>query len=124
VKALTDAFTNIHAGIAAGERVLGLIDTKPAIKESENPSKLSGFEKEIRFDKVFFAYGDRVVLDEVSLVIPKGKTIALVGPSGGGKSTLMDLIPRFIEPQNGTITFDDVDIRNLSTQFLRSQMGI
>ena len=124
VKALTDAFTNIHAGIAAGERVLELIDTKPAIKESENPSKLSGFEKEIRFDKVFFAYGDRVVLDEVSLVIPKGKTIALVGPSGGGKSTLMDLIPRFIEPQNGTITFDDVDIRNLSTQFLRSQMGI
>ena len=123
-KALTDSFTNIHAGIAAGERVLDLMDTKPAITESKNPVVLKGFEKEIAFKDVFFAYGDRVVLNKISLSIPKGKMIALVGPSGGGKSTLMDLIPRFIEPQSGAITFDGVDLKDLDSKFLRSQMGI
>ncbi|TZF86013.1 ABC transporter ATP-binding protein (plasmid) [Pedobacter sp. BS3] len=123
VKAISDSFSNIHQGIAAGERVLELIDTKPAVIDGINAVEVNGFNKSIEFKNVSFAYGDKQVLDSISLIIPKGKTIALVGPSGGGKSTLMDLIPRFIEPDNGAILFDDIDTRNIKANSLRSQMG-
>ena len=102
-----------------------LIDTKPAISDIENPVKIDGFRNNIVFSNVSFSYNDdRVILDSINLEIPRGQTIALVGPSGGGKSTLIDLIPRFIEPQNGSVLFDGIDIRNISIGSLRSQMGV
>lgn len=123
-KAITDSFSNIHSGIAAGERVLELIDTKTAINESPNAIDIHEFKTDIRFENVSFSYTDRVVLTDISLTIPRGKTIALVGPSGGGKSTLMDIIPRFIEPGRGRVLFDGIDIQEITLKSLRSKMGI
>ncbi|WEK19174.1 MAG: ABC transporter ATP-binding protein [Candidatus Pedobacter colombiensis] len=122
-KALTDAFSAIHTGLAAGKRVLDLIDTKPEMVDKPNAVVAKSFEKAITFKDVSFAYGERKVLNRVNIEIPKGKTIALVGPSGGGKSTLMDLVPRFIDPQQGDIYIDGVNIKDVTTDSLRSQMG-
>lgn len=105
-KALTSSFANIHAGIAAGERVLDLIDEKAEFQDAKDARMATGFREGIRFENVGFSYGDRAILQGIDLDIPKGATIALVGPSGGGKSTLMDLIPRFMDPQEGRVLFD------------------
>ncbi|WP_374166314.1 ABC transporter ATP-binding protein [Arcticibacter sp. MXS-1] len=122
-KALSDSFTGINLGLAAGERILELVDMKPAIKDAPDAVPVSDFKDSIVLDKVTFAYGEKTILDNVSLKIPRGKTIALVGPSGGGKSTLMDLIPRFIEPKSGAIYFDGIDIKKITMDSLRAQMG-
>lgn len=122
-KALSDAFSGIHTGLAAGKRVLDLIDEKPAIVDKPNAIKVNSFENAISFKDVSFSYGDRKILKNVNIMIPKGKTVALVGPSGGGKSTLMDLVPRFIEPESGNITIDGINISDVNTDSLRSQMG-
>jgi subfamily B ATP-binding cassette protein MsbA len=122
-KAITDSFSNIHSGIAAGERVLELIDEKPAIKDAAAAISIDEFEEAIRFNEVSFSYQDKKVLNNISFDIPKGQTIALVGPSGGGKSTLMDLVPRFLDVQSGSITFDGKDIRNIKADSLRALMG-
>ncbi len=123
-KSISDSFGNIHAGIAAGERVLQLIDEKPTIFDAPDAKPLAEFEHAIEFKNVTFAYGERTVLDNINITIPKGKSIALVGPSGGGKSTLIDLIPRFIVPKSGQILFDGVDIETAVTDSLRAQLGI
>lgn len=122
-KAITDSFSNIHSGIAAGERVLELIDEKPAIKDAIDAISIDKFEKAICFNEVGFSYQDKKVLNKISFDIPKGRTVALVGPSGGGKSTLMDLVPRFLEVQSGSITFDGADIRKIKADSLRALMG-
>lgn len=123
-KALTSSFANIHAGIAAGERVLDLIDEKAEFQDAKDARMVTGFREGIRFENVGFSYGDRAILQGIDLDIPKGATIALVGPSGGGKSTLMDLIPRFMDPQEGRVLFDGADIRNISVESLRQQLGM
>jgi subfamily B ATP-binding cassette protein MsbA len=123
-KALTDSFSNIHSGIAAGERVLALIDEKSAIKNHPNAITAPEFKERIELKNISFSYGDRPILKNVNLIIPKGQTIALVGPSGGGKSTMMDLIPRFMDVQEGQILFDGVDLRDLELTSLRSQIGV
>jgi subfamily B ATP-binding cassette protein MsbA len=123
-KALSDSFSNIHSGIAAGERVLELIDEKPLITDAPDAVTLSGFNEGIQFENASFAYGDRTVLSNINLTVPKGKTIALVGPSGGGKSTLMDMIPRFMDPQSGRILVDGIDLKQVTTHSLRNLMGI
>lgn len=123
VKAISDSFSSIHSGIAAGVRVLELIDTKPELADKPDALDISDFHSDITFDKVCFSYGDKQVLKDVSFKIEKGKTVALVGPSGGGKSTLMDLIPRFNEPKTGTLKLDGVDLRDLKADSLRNQMG-
>ncbi|WP_345953768.1 ABC transporter ATP-binding protein [Mucilaginibacter sp. PAMB04168] len=123
-KAIGDSFSSIHSGIAAGERVLELIDEKPQIVDAPDAVALNGFNQGIVFENVSFAYGDNEVLKEINLKIPAGKTVALVGPSGGGKSTLMDLIPRFIEPQTGKILVDGNDLRKVKTDSLRALMGV
>lgn len=123
-KALTDSFSNIHSGIAAGERVLELIDEKPEIADAPNAEKINSFEEAITLRNVSFSYPTRQILHQINMDIPRGKTIALVGPSGGGKSTLIDLIPRFIEAQEGTIAIDGKDIKTLTMDSLRSLMGI
>jgi subfamily B ATP-binding cassette protein MsbA len=123
-KAIGDSFSGIHSGIAAGERVLELIDEKPEIIDSPKAVNLTGFSQSLEFKNVSFAYGDNEVLHSLSLQIPAGKTVALVGPSGGGKSTLMDLIPRFIEAKSGQILVDGHDIKNVTMHSLRTLMGI
>ena len=123
VKAISDAFSGIHNGIAAGERVLALIDTKPELINKPDAIELKEFNQELTFENVNFSYGDKQVLNNINLRIPKGKTIALVGPSGGGKSTLMDLIPRFHDPKSGSIKIDGIDYRDLTAESLREKMG-
>jgi ATP-binding cassette, subfamily B, bacterial MsbA len=123
-KAISDSFSNIHSGIAAGERVLELIDTKPAIVDAPDAVAITDFKQGIEFKDVTFAYDEKEVLSHINFTVPKGKTVALVGPSGGGKSTMMDLIPRFIEPQTGQILIDGQDIRSLTTESVRALMGI
>lgn len=122
-KALSDSFTNIHSGIAAGERVLALIDEKPAIQDAPNATVVNDFNEGIHFKNVSFAYDEKPILTNINLTIPKGKTVALVGPSGGGKSTLMDLIPRFIEPKSGEIFIDDKNINSVTMESLRALTG-
>ena len=123
-KALTNSFSTIHSGLAAGERVLELIDEKPEIEDVPNAMELGTFEEKIEIKDLSFSYPGRPVLDRINLTIPKGKTVALVGPSGGGKSTLMDLLPRFIEPQQGEILIDGHNIQHVTMNSLRGIMGL
>ncbi|MFU1855921.1 ABC transporter ATP-binding protein [Sphingobacterium sp. NGMCC 1.201703] len=124
-KALTDAFSGIHNGLAAGERVLELVDERSEVTDKPNAKKVESFEQHIVFKDVNFAYTkDKQILQGIDLSIEKGKVIALVGPSGGGKSTLVDLIPRFMDVTDGQILFDGVDLRDLDQDSLRSMIGV
>jgi len=123
-KAISDSFSNIHSGIAAGERVLALIDEKPQVVDAPDAKPVHGFDEGIHFNNVSFAYAEKEVLKDINLTVPKGKTVALVGPSGGGKSTLIDLIPRFQEASSGAVLIDSEDIRTVTAESLRSLMGI
>lgn len=123
VKALSDSFSGIHSGIAAGERVIALIDTKAEMINKPDAKELKEFDQSLVFENVSFSYGEKQVLAGISLTVPKGKTIALVGPSGGGKSTLMDLIPRFHDPKTGSIKIDGIDYKDLTVESLREKMG-
>lgn len=122
-KALTDSFSAIHSGIAAGERVLDLIDTKPALTDKPGAQVLTAFDQALEFENVSFSYGEKQVLKDINIIVPKGKTVALVGPSGGGKSTLMDLIPRFHDPVAGKLKIDGKDYKELTVESIRAQMG-
>ena len=124
-KALTDSFSGIHNGLAAGERVLELIDEKTEVKDSEGAKLVKSFEKSIVFNQVSFSYNrDKEILQHIDLTIEKGKIVALVGPSGGGKSTLVDLIPRFMDVTGGQILFDGTDLRALNQDSLRDMIGV
>jgi len=123
-KAISDSFSGIHSGIAAGERVLALLDEKPSIIDAPDAKPIGDFKQEIRFKDVSFAYGEKKILQNINITVPKGKTIALVGPSGGGKSTLIDLIPRFIVPQSGEVLIDGVDIATVTVDSVRGLLGI
>jgi ATP-binding cassette, subfamily B, bacterial MsbA len=123
-KAISEAFGTISQGIASGERVFYLIDAPVTIRDAENPILKTAFESDIELKNVSFAYGAKEVLHDVSFKVGKGQTVALVGPSGGGKTTLLDLIPRFIDPKNGGILVDGINIKDLSMHSLRSMMGI
>lgn len=123
-KALTDSFANIHNGLAAGERVLQLIDEKNEVVDKANAVVIKDFNDSIVFDKVHFAYDTKEVLQDINLEIKKGQTVALVGPSGGGKSTLMDLIPRFMDVTAGAVYFDGLDLRDIQQESLRSMVGV
>lgn len=124
-KVIADAFSGVQRGVASAERILEIIDTESLIKSVEPISHKSSFEQSIHFENVSFEYVEgRKVLNNISFEIPKGKTIALVGPSGGGKSTLADLLPRFYDPTAGSIKMDGVDIKHIPLEELRSLMGI
>jgi subfamily B ATP-binding cassette protein MsbA len=123
-KALTDSFSGIHSGIAAGERVLELIDTKPELINKPGATELEGFHQALSLEHVSFSYGTKEVLKDINLKINKGSTVALIGPSGGGKSTLMDLIPRFHDPKSGIIKIDGQPYEDLTVESIRTQMGI
>ncbi|SFH33793.1 ABC transporter ATP-binding protein [Pontibacter chinhatensis] len=123
-KAMSAAFSNIQRGLVSGDRVLQVVDTEPQIKNKANAKVLPAFRHEIEFRDVAFAYGDKPVLQDINFSIQKGKTVALVGPSGGGKSTLADLVPRFYDPTSGAILIDGHDIRDYTMESVRAQMGV
>jgi subfamily B ATP-binding cassette protein MsbA len=125
-KAMTAAFTNIQRGLAAADRVFDLLDRTDAVQERKNVPvvPIHTLNKSIEWVGVGFRYGDEWVLRNIKLEIKKGQTVALVGHSGSGKSTLADLIPRFMDPQEGKICVDGVDIRDLSLTQWRALLGI
>ncbi|MHB1177538.1 MAG: ABC transporter ATP-binding protein [Daejeonella sp.] len=123
-KAISEAFGNITQGISAGERVFQLLDAPESITDKPNPISKTAFNDCIELKNVSFAYGEKEVLKDINFKIAKGSTVALVGPSGGGKTTLMDLLPRFMDPSNGEICLDDVNIKNISMRDVRALMGI
>ena len=124
LRSFTDAFANINQGIAAGERVLALLDEKSEITDAPDAVEMTGLKREIEFRDVRFSYDNKEVIRGVSFKIKKGETVALVGPSGGGKSTLSDLIPRFYDVQSGQILIDGIDIRKYTLKSLRRYMGL
>ena len=123
-KDLSKATYGIRRGMASLERIDRILDAESNIKEVDNPQQIINFQSVIRYEDVCFAYqSDRQVLKHICLDIHKGQTVALVGQSGSGKTTMADLIPRFYDPQHGQITIDGVDIRELKTHDLRALMG-
>jgi ATP-binding cassette, subfamily B, bacterial MsbA len=124
LKEFSKATYSIPKGLASMERVNKILDTESNIKEITDAVESDGFGSEIEFDHVSFAYDEgRQVLDDVCLKIRKGQTIAIVGESGAGKTTLVDLIPRFYDVTGGAVKIDGVDIRDMKIHSLRSLMG-
>lgn len=131
LKDFSKASYNIPKGLASMERVDKILQAETEIKERENPVHINSFEHQIEFRNVSFAYSDNKagngglhwVLKDINLTIPKGKTIALVGQSGGGKSTLVDLIPRYYDIQKGEILIDGINVSDLAIHDLRSLIG-
>ena len=123
-KDLSKASYSIRKGMASLERIDKILNTESGIREISNSNKLDDFQDVIRYEDVSFGYrSDRMVLRGINLAIRKGQTVALVGQSGSGKTTIADLLPRFYDPQAGRITIDGVDIRRLKTYDLRALMG-
>ncbi len=124
IKDLSRAAYNIPKGLASMERIDKILDAQNTIRETEGAKDITSFAEAIRFDHVNFSYeAGRQILSDINLVIPKGKTIAIVGASGGGKSTLVDLIPRFYDVDSGRISIDGTDIREFKLDSLRALMG-
>jgi ATP-binding cassette subfamily B protein len=116
---------SFQRGMSGFDRFLEILDTEPDIVDSENAEELTDVKGDINFNNVSFSYNDRtVVLNNINLNIKKGHTVAIVGPSGGGKTTFCNLIPRFYEVNEGCITIDGKDIRNLTLKSLRKNIGM
>ena len=122
-KAMVVAGANIQRGRAAGERILEIIDMPVEIKDKASAIEIKDFRKSIEFANVDFGYNDMAVLKDVSFTIPKGKTIALIGSSGVGKSTIADLIPRFYDVKRGAVLIDGMDVRDYTMESMRSMMS-
>lgn len=129
LKEFSKASYNIPKGLASMERIDKILQAEVEIKDKENPEHISSFEHQIEFRHVSFAYTDRkraelvYVLKDINLVIPKGKTIALVGQSGSGKSTMVDLIPRYYDVQEGEVLIDGINVKDLAVHDLRMLIG-
>lgn len=125
-KSFSKAYYNVQKGIAATERVEAILDAEVTITEAPNAIPINNLENNIEYRNVSFSYNndEKHVLKNINLHIQKGKVIALVGPSGGGKSTLVDLLPRFMDPIKGEILIDGIDIKTYKLKDLRSLMGI
>jgi subfamily B ATP-binding cassette protein MsbA len=123
-KGISKALYSIKKGNAAAARILEILETNNPIKDPEKPEGPNAFKKEVVFDNVSFAYEDKIVIEKLNLSIPKGSSVALVGPSGGGKTTIANLVPRFYDISDGSISIDGTDIRKLTKDKLRSFIGI
>lgn len=123
-KAFSNGITALQKGTASANRIFEIIDIVPVIQNHPNAVSLDVFKDKIEFANVTFAYNTEPVLKNINLQIPKGKMVALVGPSGGGKSTLADLIPRFYDPTSGEVKIDGLPITKYEIKSLRQHMGI
>ena len=123
-KAISRGLYKIKQGSAAAERIQEIIDAENPLKDKPNAIVKTDFESQIEFKNISFKYEDEYVLKDFSLTINKGKTVALVGQSGSGKSTIANLITRFYDVNKGEILIDGIDIRELTTPSLRAQLGI
>ena len=123
LKDFSKAGYNIPKGLASMERVDKILMAENYIQEPTSPKHIASFEHQIEFRHVSFKYGEQWVLRDINLVIPKGKTIALVGQSGSGKSTLVDLIPRYYDVQEGEVLIDGINVKNLGIYDLRQLIG-
>lgn len=123
LKDFSKAGYNIPKGLASMERVDKILLAESDIKEKENPQHISSFDHTIEFCHVSFRYGEQWVLRDINLTIEKGKTIALVGQSGGGKSTMVDLIPRYYDVQEGEVLIDGINVKDLDIHDLRQLIG-
>ncbi|WP_425636085.1 ABC transporter ATP-binding protein [Algoriphagus yeomjeoni] len=123
-KEISRAVSSIQRGIASAERVFTVVDTPSQVYSATSPVRLNSFENSVEVKNVSFAYEDQLVLKNINFTLDRGKTIALVGPSGGGKSTLADLVPRFYDPSAGEILLDGNSLKDFDLKELRSLMGI
>lgn len=124
VKSFSQGYYNMQKGMASAERVFEVLDADELIFQKENAKPINEFKDSIKYNNVVFRYGKDDVLKDINLSISKGKMVALVGESGGGKSTMVDLLPRFYDVCEGSITIDGVDIRDYKINDLRALMGI
>lgn len=125
LRSFIDQFANINQGVAAGERIFTIIDAQSEVEDREDAQEFEGLKDSIELRNIHFSYdGEREVIDNVNITIKKGQTIALVGPSGGGKSTLSELIPRFYDVTKGDILFDGKSIKEYKQESLRQKMSI
>ena len=123
LKDFSKAGYNIPKGLASMERVDKILMAENTIKEADKPKHIASFEHQIEFRHVSFRYGEHWVLRDINIVIPKGKTVALVGQSGSGKSTLVDLIPRYYDVQEGEVLIDGINVKDLGIHDLRQLIG-
>ena len=123
LKEFSKAGYNIPKGLASMERIDKILMAENTIKEPANPTPIQSFNHQIEFRHVSFRYGEQWVLKDINLIIPKGKTIALVGQSGSGKSTLVDLIPRYYDVQEGEVLIDGINVKDLNIHDLRLLIG-
>jgi subfamily B ATP-binding cassette protein MsbA len=124
VKRLTRMNAVIQNGVAAAERVYDILDQTPEVKDAPAAEELTGVTDSVSFDHVWFAYDQEPVLKDVNLRVKVGQVLALVGTSGGGKTTLVNLIPRFYDPQRGAVRIDGRDVREFTQRSLRDQMAV
>ena len=124
LKRLTKTNATIQQGVAGAERVFELLDTVPEVVDRPTARPLTAMRRGITFEHVGFTYGNDLVLRDINLEIHAGEVVALVGMSGGGKSTLADLIPRFYDVTEGRITIDGVDLRDYTLRSLRAQIAL
>lgn len=124
LKSIFTVIANIQRGLVAGGRIFEIIDANEEITNTANAQKIEDFTTAIELKNISFNYGEKQVIKNLNLTIPKGKTVALVGASGGGKSTLINLIPRFYDVKNGEILIDGKNIKNATLFSLREQIGI
>ena len=123
-KSLSQVHNNIQEGLAAAQRVFFLKDMEPAISDRPGALSLPPISREIAYREVAFAYDDRPLLQDINLTVRRGEMVALVGPSGAGKTTLLNLLPRFYEVGQGAVIIDGHDIRDVTLDSLRGQIGV
>lgn len=125
LRSFIDQFANINQGVAAGERIFAMLDSKSEVEDMPNARDFEGLKHSIELRDVRFSYdGQHDVIDGVTIKVRKGETVALVGASGGGKSTLSELIPRFYDVQAGEVLFDGVNVKEYKQESLRQKMSI
>lgn len=123
-KKLSQVHSLNQQAVAASTRIHEVLETFPSVEEKSSPMELAGFKNDVVFENIWFNYDNKEILKNINLKVRRGSMLAVVGPSGVGKSTMIDLIPRFYDPKKGRLLIDGVDIKDVSLKSLRNQIGI